>query len=273
MSAVRFLLLTGVIAAAVPAIASKLCAAPPPAGELPAGPAAKAKDALDTVGNYAVENKSLTDAIAYLKARGKIDIRLDSAALAMMGMDPNQTTVTFTLRDTKLRDALAHVITPYHLHYGVVGGQVIVSSEETVTQKQLRQRVSIAPGSLASIVKQLADQTGANVVLDPRQKKFAAEAQSDLELTDVPLETAIRLASEVAGMKAVRMGNVLFVTSEARGEKLRADADGPTQPSMPGGFFPGMIEGRAIPAMPLPGGPGGAIPPPAVAPPGGPGGN
>jgi hypothetical protein len=98
-----------------------------------------------------------------------------------------------------------------------------------------------------------------------------------LELTDVPLETAIRLASEVAGMKAVRMGNVLFVTSEVRGEKLRADADGPTQPGMPNPFFPGVVDGRAVPVAPLPApppaaGPGGAGAPPVALPPGGPGG-
>src|SRR5262245_33990588 len=259
MSAVRFLLFAGVIAAAVPAVAAKVRAAPHAPGEKEPGPAAKAKTALDQVGNFAVENKSLPDALAYLKLRGKVDFKLDSGALAMMGMDPNQTTVTFAVREAKLRDALAQALAPFHLHYGVVGGQVVISSEEAVTTKQLRQRVSIAPGSIAAIVKQLADETGANVVLDPRQKKFAAEAQSDLELTDVPLETAIRLASEVAGMKAVRMGNVLFVTSEARGEKLRADADGPTQPAMPNPFFPGILDGRAVP-VPVPPavGPGGA---------------
>src|SRR5262249_42622684 len=142
-----------------------------------------------------------------------------------------------------------------------VGGKVIVSSEETVTTKQLRQRVSIAPGTIGSIVQQLAAETGANVVLDPRQKKFAAEAQSDLELTDVPLETAVRLAAEGAGMRAGGMGKVRFVTSEARGEKLRADADGPTQPAMPNPFFPGVVDGRAVP-VPIPpaAGPGGAPP-------------
>ena len=267
MSAVRFLLLAGVIAAAVPAVADKLRAAPPQPGDKEAGPAAKAKAALDQVGNFAVENKSLPDALAYLKLRGKVDIQLDSGALAMMGTDPNQTTVTFAVREAKLRDALAQALAPYHLHYGIVGGQVVVSSEETVTTKQLRQRVSIAPGTIGDIVKHLAAETGANVVLDPRQKKFAAEAQSDLELTDVPLETAVRLAAEVAGMKAVRMGNVLFVTSEARGEKLRADADGPTQPVMPNPFFPGVVDGRAVP-VPIPPGVG-----PGGAPPVGPGGN
>jgi len=261
MSAVRFLLLAGLIAAAVPAVADKLRAAPPQAGEKEPGPAAKAKAGLDQVGNYAVENKSLPDALAYLRLRGKVDIQLDPGAVAMMGMDPNQTTVTFAVREAKLRDALAQVLAPYHLHYGVVGGKVIVSSEETVTTKQLRQRVSIAPGTIGSIVQQLAAETGANVVLDPRQKKLAAEAQSDLELTDVPLETAVRLAAEVAGMKAVRMGNVLFVTSEARGEKLRADADGPTQPAMPNPFFQGVVESRVVP-VPIPpaAGPGGAPP-------------
>jgi hypothetical protein len=254
MAAVRFLLLAGVIAAAGPALASKLCAAPPQPDSKEPGPAAKAKAALDEVGNFAVENKSLPDALAYLKLRGKVDIHLDAGALTMMGMDPNQTTVTFAVRETKLRDALAQALAPYHLHYGVVGNQVIVSSEEAVTTKQLRQRVSIAPGSIGTIVKQLAEQTGANVVLDPRQKKFAAEAQSDLELTDVPLETAVRLAAEVAGMKAVRMGNVLFVTSEARGDKLRMDADGPTQPTMPNPFLNGVIGAAALPPVPV--GPG-----------------
>lgn len=267
MSAVRFLLLAGVLAAAVPAVAEKVCAAPPVSGEREPGPAAKAKAALDEVGNFSVENKSLPDALAYLKHRGKVDIQLDAAAIAMMGMDPNHTTVSFSTREVKLREALTQCLAPFHLHYGIVGGKVIVSSEEAVTSKQLRQRVSIAPGTIGTIVQQLAGQTGANVVLDPRQKKLAAEAQSDLELTDVPLETAVRLAAEVAGMKAVRMGNVLFVTSEARGEKLRADADGPTQPALPNPFVGGVIT-QAVPVAPLP-----AVPPGGAPPDKGPGGN
>ncbi|HEY2787416.1 MAG TPA: hypothetical protein VGJ05_20840 [Fimbriiglobus sp.] len=258
MSAVRFLLLAGVIAAAVPAVADKLRAGQPPAEGEP-GLAAKAKDALNAVGYFAVENKSFAETIAYLKLRGKIDIQVDGDAVVLAGINPNQAGITFALRDVKLRDALAQVLTPYHLYYGVVGGKVVVSTEDTVIRKQLRQRVSIAPGTIGTLVKQLADQTGANVVLDPRQKKFAAEAQSDLVLTDVPLETAVRLASEVAGMKAVRMGNVLFVTSEARGDKLRADADGPTQPAVPKSVYPQVL--NVIPAVPVPSGPGGTIPP------------
>jgi hypothetical protein len=62
------------------------------------------------------------------------------------------------------------------------------------------------------------------LLVDPRVSK---EAQSPvtLQLDDVPLETAVRLMAEVSGLKAVRMGNVLFVTNKANAAELRAEPD------------------------------------------------
>jgi hypothetical protein len=45
-----------------------------------------------------------------------------------------------------------------------------------------------------------------------------------LQLEDVPLETAVRLLADLAGLKPVRLDNVLFVTTEERADKLRPDA-------------------------------------------------
>ena len=45
-----------------------------------------------------------------------------------------------------------------------------------------------------------------------------------LQLEDVPLETAVRLLARLAGLKPVRLDNVLFVTTEERADKLRPDA-------------------------------------------------
>ena len=104
--------------------------------------------------------------------------------------------------------------------------------------------------------------------------KEKANAAVTLKLEDVPLETAVRLMAEVADLGAVRMNNVLFVTTPERAEKLRPNADGPTQPGnnvvpFPGGFNPppgglgGFGFGGVVPAIPVPPAP---PPPPAEAP-------
>ena len=67
----------------------------------------------------------------------------------------------------------------------------------------------------------------------------------------------------LAGLKPVRMGNVLFVTSEERADKLRAD--GEVVPAAPPAErpVPAMVPAPpgAAPAPPLPAPP--AVPPPA----------
>ena len=219
-------------------LAACLAFAPIPKGAGAESPAQKVKVALDEVGSVVIENKSLTDFVAYIKAKTRIDVILDNAVIGMMGMDPNSPTITVTVRDVKLREGLAQALAPLGLKIGAVGGAIVISSEEGLIARQMRQRVSISSGSTASVLADLANRTGANVVLDPRQKKSIAEATSELELTDVTLETAVRLAAEVSGFRAVRMGNVLFVTSNERAEKLRADADGPT---LPQGAIPTMM--------------------------------
>ena len=60
--------------------------------------------------------------------------------------------------------------------------------------------------------------------------------------------------AEVADLGTVRMNNVLFVTTSERAEKLRPNADGPTQPNN-NGVIPFPI-GPDRPA-PFPGAPGG----------------
>ena len=60
----------------------------------------------------------------------------------------------------------------------------------------------------------------------------------------------MRLLAEVADLGAVRMSNVLFVTTAERAEKLRPSSDGPTQPA-PGTVVPFPNGGLNL--VPLPG--------------------
>jgi hypothetical protein len=130
---------------------------------------------------------------------------------------------------------------------------------------------------LAAALKQLSRETATNLMLDTRVGK---EAKTDvsLQMEDVPLETAVRLVSEMAGLKPVKVGNVLFVTTKTLANEMRNDPDlnqpganvnpgmmpgVPGGPFPPGGVFPGGVPGGiGAPIAPGAAGtaPAGAIP-------------
>jgi hypothetical protein len=242
-----------------------------------------ARRALDEVGDMTYEAKTLNDVIEDLKAKTKIPVVLDSQ-IFNFGLDPNQPVVNVRLKQVKLKDGLKAALAPFNLKYGLTPEGLFISSEEGVITKQLRQRVSVdCDGTeFAATMKQLAAETGANLVLDPRLGEAAKKAVT-LKLDDVPLETAVRLLAEVADLRAVRSSNVLFITTVDKARDFRDD--GPTSPSPLNPFFPGVIGGPGIgigggvafPAVPVPANPppgagevppaGGAVtpPPPPVA--------
>jgi hypothetical protein len=249
--------------AGAPAI---VCAAPAPAAPAKgASPMDGARKALDEVGDMNYQNKSLNEVVEDIKSKAKVPVTLDPM-IFQFGLDPNMQAVNVSAKNVKLRDGLRQALAPFNLKCGITKDGIFISTEEGLTNKQLRQRVSVDCDStpFAATIKQLAADTGANVVLDPRLKE-KANAAVTLKLDDVPLETAVRLLSEVADLGAIRMNNVLFVTTSERAEKLRPAADGPTQPGnnpvfpFPGGPdrpIPFPVPG-GVPGVILPGGPGG----------------
>lgn len=246
-------------------------AAPAPATPAKnANPMDAARKALDEVGDMNYQNKTLNEVITDLKDKAKIDVVLDPTVF-QFGLDPNQPTVNVSAKGVKLKDGLRQALAPFNLKCGLTRDGLFISTEEGLTTRQLRQRVSVdCDGTaFAAAVKSLAGDTGANVVLDPRLKE-KANAAVTLKLEDVPLETAVRLLAEVADLSVVRMGNVLFVTTPERAEKLRPSGDAPTQPGggvvpFPNGFpggggvvpggppvigLPGIGIAPAVPAVP-----------------------
>ena len=245
-------------------------AAPAPAAPKTDNPMVAARKALDEVMDVQYQARALQDVLTDLKERTKIQLILDNTVY-QFGLDPTQPTVNVNLKQVKMREALKQVLAPYNLKFGLTAEGLFVSTEDGVITRQLRQRVSLdCDGtSFSTAVKQLATDTGANVVVDPRLGEKAGKAVT-LKLDDVPLETAIRLLSEVADLRAIRMSNVLFVTTPDKAEKLRADADGPTSPSpinpvFPNGGIPGMQFNFGGIAVPAPVAPPAACPPPVPA--------
>ena len=212
---------------AVLALALPLAAAPGAKAEPKADKTASVeaiRKALDSSGTFEFTAVTLGGVINTLSEQYKIPIVLDRAVLQQMGMEPEAMNVELKLKDGKLRTALRAIVGQYNLTFAVVGDSLIVTTEELAVYRQLKQRISVDYDNvpLQRALKDLATKYGVNVVIDPRAvKSKAADNPVTLQVDDVPFEAAVRLLCEMADLKPARMGNVIFVTTEARADKLK----------------------------------------------------
>lgn len=218
-------------------------------------PAAKLRQALDATGDVVLEDKSLVELAEYFKGKLKAEVRFDNAALAAAGIDAHAPYYTVKLRGGKVREGLTAALAQSNLSHAIVGGAVYIGFEADVIARQMRQRVSVdgEATTLSAVLKSLADESGANVTIDPRVLQKQADPAVKLKLDDVPLETAVRLLAEVGGLAAVRMNNVLFVTTEERAARLMPVSDPPAAAAA-------APAATAFPAVPF--GLGGLLKPP-----------
>jgi len=215
------------------------------------GTAAALRKALDQKITLDFSTQNFDEAIEHLRQKTKLNFTLDTFILQQMGIGvgfpgggiiggafpqggiapgfpgaPNGGNVQMVLKsdNAKIRTALQNFLSPYNLTFVILGDTVLITSEEAGYQRQMRQRVSIDVKNqpLADTLQKLADETGANLLVDPRQAE-KAKAKITLQLDDVTLETAFRLLTAVADLSTVRVGNMLFLTDDARAEKLRKE--------------------------------------------------
>jgi len=251
------------------ALTPALLAAPgvPDTKEKAVSPAEKIKKQLDATISLEVTEQSLTLALNQIREHTKINFVIDRFTMQQMGMDPEQMPVNVKLKDVKVRTCLRSVLGPYNLGYAIIGDTILVSTDEMVMLRQMHQRVSIdlEKVDLAKALKQLSRETATNVMLDSRVKEKDTKAEITLQMEDVPLETAVRLVCEMAGLKPVKVGNVLFVTTKVLANEMRADPD-LAQPGVPGnpGYpqpgQPGFPQPNVLVPPPPPNAPGGAAP-------------
>lgn len=231
--------------------------------------AEKARKALDTSMVIDFTGNSLQEVLEHLSQKARIHFVLDRNILngpvddGMGGAQGGQMNIKSERAGT-LRTTLRRFLSPYGLTYVVLEDSVLITTEEMGLFRQMRQRVSIdvKKQPLDTALKSLARRTGLNLVIDPRNAK-EAQSQVTLELDDATLETAVKLLAEMGSLKAVRMGNVLFVTSEARAEKIRREEQG-NSPLGPEGIrdYFGVVPRMAVPGFAAPA----EAPPPMIDP-------
>jgi hypothetical protein len=248
-------------AVALLAAAGPLAAAPGPKGADKADPvAAEAiRKALDRTGNFDFTGAELTNVLHNIAEEYKISIVLDRVVVQHMGFEIGSMAIELKMKEGKLRHALRAMLGEYNLTFATVGDALVITTEEVAVYRQLKQRISVDYEAvpLGKALKDLSTRYGVNVVIDPRTAKTkAADNPVTLQVDDVPFEAAVRLMCEMADLKPARMANVIFVTTEARADKLR---DGDSLVPTPGLPVPG-VPGLGI------GGLGGIVPGPVVIP-------
>ena len=232
------------------------------------GPAEAIRKALDQAVTLDFTSQTLKEALDHLRDKTKINFITDQS-LEQTGFFNNPMPVQLKVNNGKLRQALNNMLLPHNLSYVILGDAVVVTMEEMGVQLLMRQRIDVAVDNLpvGTALKNLARTHAVSLVIDP---KMAKETQTPvtLHLEDVSLESTIRLLAEMGGLKSVRVGNVLFVTSEDKAKKMRKedlqDMQNPYRlmPNMVGGF--GAAPALARPPLPPPAPPARRVPPPAA---------
>lgn len=233
-------------------------------------PAEKIRLALDKTITVEIDGQPLHLALNQLKEQSGVNFVLDRFTIQQLGMDPEQIQVNFKAKDVKLRSAVRSVLGQYNLSFAIVGDSVVVTTDEMAMYRQMRQRVNTDYENVefAAAIKQLARDTATNLIVDARSLKEATGTIS-LQLEDVPLETAVRLMSEMVGLKPVRVGNVMFICSKAAAADLKTDTDlvPPPGPNRGAPLMEGIVPVNP-PTLPLIAPPPGPAPAFPLAPPG-----
>jgi hypothetical protein len=213
-------------------------------------PCEKIRKALDqTIESLEIVDQPLSLAINQLKEQTKINFVLDTVTLANSGIVPDNIQVNVKLQNVKARAALRAVINPQHLGYAIIGDNVIITTEDMALHRLMKQKVEVDfdKVTLEAALKDLSKQCSVQILVDKKVSK-EAQAQISLQLEDeAPLDTAIRLLCLQADLRAVRMGNVIYVTSKDNAKELR------TEPELAPNPYPG-VPGVDYPVPNPPGG-------------------
>ena len=253
---------------------------PQPGGGVKFTPMApdKIRQGLDKVITVDYTAQSLSDAINHLRDRTGLPITLDQMVILQMGVNPDDNSGALQVKATKEKasQVLRRTLDAYRLCFIIIDGTILVTTEETAVFRQMRQRVSVDLDNvpLQKAARDLAKAHGLNLVIDPKVLK-QSETPVTLQLENAGIETTVRLLAELGSLKAVRMGNVMFITNEDKAKKIREEEkdqfDNPLNPNVPlmvpgirGGGFGGPI---AMPAILGGIGPGIPVDPNVIPPP------
>jgi hypothetical protein len=84
---------------------------------------------------------------------------------------------------------------------------------------------------VAEALDRLRDASGYNVIVDPRVLGKTKETRVTARLTNLPVDTAIRLLADMAGLDVVRRDNAFYITNPENAARLKKEE--PKRPLVP----------------------------------------
>jgi type II secretory pathway component HofQ len=221
----------GFLLALVQATARSSEARPTPRPETSAE---RTRKALEQTVTFDLLHHPLSEVVRLLRDQSGVRLALDRQGLSQIGINPDEVIVTTKLSMT-LGSSLRQILSQHNMDYAIIGEMVLITTEELAVRRQMRQPVSIRFDRLQLIaaLDQLARETATNLVLDRLAIQYA-NTPVTLNLDDVPLEVIVKLLAYQAGLKQIRVGNVMMVTTKANASELREDSEfGPVLPTRP----------------------------------------
>ena len=188
-------------------------------------PGDRIRKKLDQIISFDYSGPSFREAIAHVQDRTQMSISIDPIALQQVGVvDGAPMQIELKNVRQKVRQALLGFLQQHGLTYVVLEDNLLITTEENAVARQMMQRfpIDFKDVPAAKALRDVARQAGVNLVIDPRVAKVAS-ANVSLELDDANVLTSMRLLAEFVDLKAVRMGNVVFVTDAPRAEKIRKE--------------------------------------------------
>jgi hypothetical protein len=188
---------------------------------------------------------TVDDVLRYLERAYNVPFDVNTQAFKDEGVDdvlasqirkelPAKSSV---LLSTVLRKLMERIPVPNGSMYFVRGGTVEITTVNAYRAEFYPSRPNgpFAPLASASFenkplneaLKQLAEDTDANILLDESRADQKARTPVTARLADVPLDTAVRLLADMAGLKMIEMDGVYYVTTKENAETLRKEQEKP----------------------------------------------
>jgi hypothetical protein len=173
----------------------------------------------------------LKDTLQFLSERYDLSIFVDNEAFKTMLNAPDVENANVKLakvRGVKLRRALSMLLAQLQADFLEQDGMVVVLPQIFFTNpeylRKLPVRASFTRKPLHDALEELADATGVSVVIDQRAVE-KAQTPVSANLMNISLEAAVRILADMADLKAVPIGNMLYVTSPENAKSWRHEAD------------------------------------------------
>jgi hypothetical protein len=183
------------------------------------------KKALEQTVTLDLPYQPLTEAIRLLRDQSHVNLVLDRQALSQMSFNPDEALVSTKL-SMRLGSGLRQILSQHNLDYAIIGDMVLITTEPIAIERQMRQPISVCFErlQLKTVLERLSRETATNIVLDS-----GAIQQTRLPVTlivdDAPLEVIVKLLANQVGLKQIRLGNVMMVTTKANAAELQEDLE------------------------------------------------